>query len=104
LLVIHSSWSLLKETVAVLMEDAPSHIDVEDVRRAMLEVDGVRDVRDLHVWTITSGLESLSAHVFVDDASSHHRVLCASREMLCERFGIEHVTIQVELREASASA
>jgi Co/Zn/Cd efflux system component len=46
----------------------------------------------------------LSAHVFVDDASSHHRVLCASREMLCERFGIEHVTIQVELREASASA
>jgi cobalt-zinc-cadmium efflux system protein len=104
LLVIRSSWSLLKETVAVLMEDAPSHIDVEVVRRALLEVDGVRDVRDLHVWTITSGLESLSAHVFVDDAGSHHRVLCASREMLCERFGIEHVTIQVELREASASA
>lgn len=104
LLVIRASWSLVKETVGVLMEDAPGHIDVDDVRRAMLEVEGVRDVRDLHVWSITSGLESLSAHVFVDDAGAHHRVLCATREMLCERFGIEHVTIQVELREELAGS
>jgi cobalt-zinc-cadmium efflux system protein len=97
-LVIHSSWSLLKETVGVLMEDAPSHIDVDAVHQAMRSIDGVRAVGDLHVWTITSGLEALSAHVCVDDENRQQEILRASRAMLADRFGIAHVTIQVETR------
>jgi cobalt-zinc-cadmium efflux system protein len=98
-LVIHSSWSLLRETVGVLMEDAPSHIDVEAVRKAMSSIEGVHEVGDLHVWTITSGLESLSAHVCVHDVSRQREILRASRAMLADRFGIEHVTIQIEPHE-----
>jgi cobalt-zinc-cadmium efflux system protein len=98
-LVIHSSWTLLKETVGVLMEDAPGHIDVDAVREALRTMSGVRHVGDLHVWTITSGLESLSAHVCIDDLSRQQEILRASRTMLAERFGLAHVTIQIETPE-----
>jgi len=98
-LVIHSSWTLLKETVGVLMEDAPGHIDVDAVRDALRTMSGVRHVGDLHVWTITSGLESLSAHVCIDDLSRQQEILRASRTMLAERFGLAHVTIQIETPE-----
>jgi cobalt-zinc-cadmium efflux system protein len=96
LLILVSSWRLLKETVGVLMEHAPAHIDVDDVRNAIMSVNGVVGVHDLHVWTITSGLESLSAHVTVGDDLPAAGVLCSIRQALHDRFGIDHVTIQVE--------
>lgn len=96
LLVIFASWQLLRETVGVLMEAAPRHIDVEQVARALTETPGVVAVHDLHVWTITSGLVSLSCHV----ESSHERpdreLLGALQRVLRQRFDIEHVTIQIE--------
>jgi cobalt-zinc-cadmium efflux system protein len=96
LLVIIASWQLLRETVGVLMEAAPRHIDVEQVARALSETPGVVAVHDLHIWTITSGLVSLSCHV----ESSHQRadpeMLGALQSVLRQRFGIEHVTIQIE--------
>src|SRR6185295_11144738 len=66
-LVVYSAWSLLKEATAVLMESAPAHMDVDEMRDAMMGVPGVLEVHDLHVWTITSGLDSLSAHVVVEE-------------------------------------
>ncbi len=96
LLVIYSSWRLLAEAVAVLMESAPHGIDVDEVRTAMAAIPGVLDVHDLHVWSITSGLDSLSAHVVIDDGHSHSELLTALRAMLDERFGIDHLTIQIE--------
>jgi cobalt-zinc-cadmium efflux system protein len=96
LLVLWSSWSLVKETVAVLMEAAPGHIDVDEVRLAILAVADVREVHDLHVWTITSGRESLSAHVVTGESQSPKSLLTEIRRSLHERFGIHHVTIQVE--------
>ena len=63
LLVIFASWNLIRETVGVLMESAPGHIDVEEVRRALCETRGVLSIHDLHVWTITSGFVSLSCHI-----------------------------------------
>ena len=96
LLILYSSWELLKETVAVLMESAPGHIDVDEVRNAIKEVDDVVGVHDLHVWTITSGLVSLSVHVDVEEIDDYGRCLAALRKMLSEKFGIEHSTIQIE--------
>ncbi|HTQ78948.1 MAG TPA: cation diffusion facilitator family transporter [Thermoanaerobaculia bacterium] len=96
LLILWSSWSLVKETVAVLMESAPGHIDVDEVRQAILAVDDVRGVHDLHVWTITSGRESLSAHVVTADGLGQRGLLSEIRRALHDRFGIHHVTIQVE--------
>lgn len=98
LLVIYSSWSLLKESTAVLMEGAPAHIDVDEVRAAMIETSGSYDVHDLHVWTITSGLVALSAHVVCDGACPREDLLTRLREGLRERFGIHHITIQIETR------
>lgn len=95
LLVIYSSWELLKEVVGVLMEGAPAHIDVDEVRRAIRGLPDVLSVHDLHVWTITSGLESLSAHVVVGERAADE-VLTDIRRMLRERFGISHQTIQIE--------
>jgi len=95
LLVIYSAWSLLRETVGVLMEGAPGHIDVDEVRAAILALPGVESVHDLHVWTITSGLESLSAHVVVVDRPAPE-ALTDIRATLRRRFRIEHQTIQLE--------
>jgi len=94
--VLHSGWSLLRETVAVLMENAPGHIDVDEVRTAIGAIAPVIGVHDLHVWTITSGMESLSAHVLAERDSDADALLGSIRQLLAERFGIDHVTIQIE--------
>lgn len=96
LLIIYSSWQLLAEVVGVLMEGAPGHIDVDAVRDAMRGVPGVTAVHDLHVWTITSGLYALSAHAEVDGSRPHRDVLQGIHDVLRERFGIDHLTIQIE--------
>lgn len=94
-LIVYSSWSLLQEAVSVLMESAPGHLDVDEVRDAILAVEGVGEVHDLHVWTITSGFVALSAHVVAQEGRNGD-LLPALRGELHDRFGIEHVTIQVE--------
>jgi cobalt-zinc-cadmium efflux system protein len=96
LLVLYSSWGLLRETVAVLMEGAPGHIDVDEVRNTIASVQGVASAHDLHVWTITSGMVALSAHVIARDPSAAGDLLIRLQKTLHDRFGIDHVTIQVE--------
>jgi cobalt-zinc-cadmium efflux system protein len=96
LLVIWSSWSLLRDAVAVLMEGVPRHLDVVEVRDALAGVPGVVGVHDLHVWTITSGREALSAHLVVGESSPRGQTLEEVRGTLAQRFGITHVTVQLE--------
>ena len=96
ILIVWSSWSLLRESVAVLMEGAPGHIDVDAVRDAMAAVEGVSQVHDLHVWTITSGLEALSGHVVVKAGHSRDELLVELRDLLEHRFGVAHSTLQME--------
>lgn len=96
LLVVWSAWGLLKEALAVLMEAAPGHIDVDAVRGAILDVGSVAGVHDLHVWSISSGFECLSAHVVAGDGKDRDALLDELRRMLHARFGIDHITIQLE--------
>ena len=95
-LVVLSAWNLIREAAAVLMEAAPRHIDVDQVRALMASTEHVVGVHDLHVWTITSGLDSLSAHVVVSASDKGRAVLLELRRGLHERFGIDHVTLQIE--------
>lgn len=95
LLVIFSAWSLVRDSVGVLMEGAPGHIDVDAVRGEILAAPGVASLHDLHVWSITSGMESLSAHVVVEESAGPD-LLGEIRARLSQRFGIDHVTIQLE--------
>jgi len=98
ILVLVSSWALLKETVAVLMEHAPGHIDVDKVHQAIRALPGVHSVHDLHIWTITSGLIALSAHVRTEE-KSQRAILREVRKVLHDQFDISHSTIQVEQEE-----
>jgi cobalt-zinc-cadmium efflux system protein len=100
-LVIWSSWGLLKDSLGVLLEGAPSHIDVEAVRAALMEVEGVESVHDLHVWSITSGIEALSCHVVVggrDERRVSGEILADAHLVLRQRFGLNHLTVQIEPR------
>ncbi len=96
LLVIYSSWSLVKQAIAILMEATPGHLDIDGVRNAMASIPGVCEVHDLHVWTITSGMESLSAHVVLLPGHEQQTSLENLRRILHDRFGIDHITIQIE--------
>jgi len=96
LLVLASAWQLVKEAVAVLMESAPAHLDPRRVRAAIARLPGVAGVHDLHVWTITTGRDSLSAHVVPAPGSSAEDLLGRIRGALAADFGIRHVTIQIE--------
>jgi cobalt-zinc-cadmium efflux system protein len=96
LLVLASSWTILRDSVSILLEGAPRGIDPKQVEDAIVRSPGVVSVHDLHVWTITSGFPALSAHVLVgadEDCHGRRRELEA---LLQERFGIDHTTLQVE--------
>jgi cobalt-zinc-cadmium efflux system protein len=95
-LVLASSWSVLRESTEILMERTPSGIDAERVGLEMAGLPGVAGVHDLHIWTITSGFPSLSAHVVVDAAADCHALRLELEKLLRDRFGLDHTTLQVE--------
>jgi cobalt-zinc-cadmium efflux system protein len=94
-LVAWSAWALLREAVSVLMESTPGHLDADEVHAAMEELPGVQGIHDLHIWTITSGFVALSAHV-VTPENPDPCLLADLRNLLQQRFGIGHTTIQLE--------
>lgn len=96
LLVLASSWRLIKEPFDVLMEAAPADLDVESVGAAICSEEGVRSVHDLHVWTVTAGFPALAAHVVVAIEADRDLVRRRLELLLGERFGIEHTTLQME--------
>ena len=96
LLIIWGSIRLIRESTNVLLEGTPAHINLAAVEDAILATDGVANVHDLHVWTITSGREALSAHVIHADSISQPDLLRELRNKLHDRFGVDHLTIQME--------
>jgi cobalt-zinc-cadmium efflux system protein len=95
-LVLASSWTILRDSIGILLESTPRGLDAEEIGRAMVEVDGVREVHDLHVWTITSGFASLSAHVLVSPDADCHAKRRELERVLEERFDLTHTTLQVD--------
>jgi cobalt-zinc-cadmium efflux system protein len=96
LLILHSSWSLVKESLSVLMQSVPKGIRLDEVRKTIEEVEGVSEVHDLHVWAVTSDIFTLSAHAVVENGGDFHAVLNCIEDTLKQRFNIEHTTIQLE--------
>lgn len=95
LLILYSSVRLINEAVQILMEASPSHINVESVKQAILEIPDILDVHDLHVWSISSNKIALSVHI-VAKFINNEQILCNVNNLLEERFNIFHSTIQVE--------
>ena len=95
-LILYSSWSLIKDSLSVLMQSVPKGIRLDEVRQTIEAVDGVYKVHDLHVWAVTSDIYTLSAHAVVENGGDFHLVLNGIEDTLKERFNIEHTTIQLE--------
>jgi cobalt-zinc-cadmium efflux system protein len=96
ILILGSSWSILRDSTRILLEASPADVDVEQVGQAMAAVPGVKEVHDLHVWTITSGFPALAAHVLVDRDTDCHATRRAIERLLEDQFGLDHTTLQVD--------
>jgi len=96
LIIIFSAWRLIMESVNVLLEGTPAHISLAEVESTILQTEGVSGIHDLHVWTISSGLHALSAHISHSPAVVQTDLLVSVRERLHSAFGIDHLTIQME--------
>ncbi len=95
-LVLASSWGVLRDSVLVLLEAAPRGTDAAEIGRTMAAHPGVVEVHDLHVWQITSGFPTLSAHVLVRVGADCHGIRHELERLLAERFGVTHTTLQVD--------
>jgi cobalt-zinc-cadmium efflux system protein len=93
-LILLGSWRLIRDPLDVLLESAPRGIDVDEVGDAMVSVAGVREVHDLHIWTVTSGFPALAAHLRTDPHADMDAIRAEVEAVLRERFGITHTTLQ----------
>jgi cobalt-zinc-cadmium efflux system protein len=101
-LMLAAAFTLLRESGQIFLEGAPASAPPGDIGSAIADHDGVVQTHDLHVWTVTSGFPTLSAHVLVRPDADCHRIRLELEQMLEERFGIEHTTLQVEHAAASS--
>lgn len=98
LLILVGAWRLVRESVDILLEAVPKHIDMGALHRAIRELPGVDEVHDLHVWTLTSGYLAMSGHVVIHDPARYKDTQEEVHHLMHDRFGISHVTVQVEHR------
>ena len=94
--ILPRTWLLLKRAIHILIEGAPSHLCHEEIKNAILGLKAVTGVFDLHIWTITSGIHALSAHVVIMDRNRSNQILQEINSMLEKKFNITHATIQIE--------
>jgi cobalt-zinc-cadmium efflux system protein len=95
-LLVVAAVRLIRDAIRVVMDAVPAHVDLGEVEAAIVAIDGLLNVHDLHVWTIASGRVAISAHLLVEDITAWPRQMTEIQEMLDERWGITHVTLQPE--------
>ncbi|MGG7552614.1 cation diffusion facilitator family transporter [Chryseobacterium arthrosphaerae] len=96
LLIFPRTWRLLKEAVNVLLEGTPKDVDIHGLRKSLEEVPGVKNIHDLHVWSLTSGVNAMSAHVVKETGTSQNQLLKTLTEKTVNTFKISHTTFQIE--------
>jgi cobalt-zinc-cadmium efflux system protein len=94
--IVFSSFRLLRDSIHILLEGAPSHLDLEEIRSALGALPGVKEVHDLHLWSLTQGKETMSGHLVLEPGVSQAEALKAGTALLKSRFGLSHVTLQIE--------
>lgn len=96
LFIVFNAWRLMRDSVAVLLEGTPAHVNVAAMKEALSRVPGVESVHDLHVWTLTSGVHAMTCHAVVAGSNNRHEILENLRAISRHRFQIHHTTIQLE--------
>ncbi|KAL1922064.1 uncharacterized protein VTP21DRAFT_10706 [Calcarisporiella thermophila] len=95
-IVLFTTYRLVSDSLSILMEGTPAHINPQDVQETLQGIDGVRFVHDLHIWALTAGKTSLSVHLLIADRDDHGSILAEAQKLLCELYDIHHTVIQVE--------
>jgi cobalt-zinc-cadmium efflux system protein len=105
LLILRGALRLVLESSDILLEAVPKHLDVIQISNALKEIEGIKDVHDVHLWTITSGIYALSCHLQIEDrmVSGSSRIVDAVNQVLSQKFGIGHSTLQLECGECENS-
>lgn len=96
LFILPRTWALLKDAVGVLIEGTPADVDLPKLRESLEKIEGVAGIHDLHVWSLTSGVNAMSVHAVLADTAEHDDVLARVHEHCTEEFKISHVTVQTE--------
>ncbi len=96
LFILPRTWQLMRQALRIIMEVAPPGVDIDAAIRELCAIPGVREVHDLHIWTVTSGMEAATAHVVIDEDADWHGILDQARTTLSDRYGVTHPTIQLE--------
>ncbi len=96
LFILPRTWILLRDAVGVLLEGTPSDVNIVKLRKSLSAIEGVAEIHDLHVWSLTSGVNALSVHAVLADGAEHDDVLTRVHEHCVEEFKITHVTVQTE--------
>jgi len=99
-LVLFTTYHVVRDSLAILMEGTPGHINPAAVTQSLAAIKGVTNVHDLHIWTLTAGKSSLAVHLVIASPQSHPVVLLAAQHIVCDEYGIHHSTIQLEMAEA----
>jgi cobalt-zinc-cadmium efflux system protein len=96
--ILWNAWGILRQSIHILLESTPENIDVNTLISDLLQIEGVRDVHDLHVWSINENLQALSAHVTTDDVlvSAGFPIQQKVNELLAHKYNIQHATLQLE--------
>lgn len=103
--ILPRTWILLKESINILLEGVPEGIKLAEISSALLDLAGVTDVHDLHVWALTNGKISLTAHIVIEpNAEERHHLLAAATHLLEEKFNVTHSTIQIETTQCHGNA
>jgi zinc transporter 2/zinc transporter 4 len=102
ILVLWTTYHLVKDSLAVLMEGVPGNIHPDLIEKSLLDVPGVIAVHDLHVWTLSPGKYSLTAHITIDHNSSNYdEILSKGQHIVCDVYGVHHSTLQIESEQSS---
>jgi len=102
-LILRSVLGVLKESTLVLLDSVPTGVEFRKVGEALVRIDGVRSIHDLHIWSMVPGRNAVSAHVLIDRIERWPRILHEARNVLASDFGIDHVTLQPEWLPAHGS-
>jgi cobalt-zinc-cadmium efflux system protein len=103
LFVLPRTWTLARRSLRILFQHAPERVDVDELTGALAGLPGVGEVHDVHVWTLTSGMEVASAHLTIRPGCDQSAILVAAQELLAREYQLEHATLQVETGEITAS-
>lgn len=103
LFIFPRTWKLLKEATSVLLEGTPSDVDPEELRKEILMIDGVDSVHDLHIWSLTSGINAMSAHVVIKEGLINNNMLKMIHDVVTSKFKISHTTFQLESKDYKES-